>query len=223
MLFYPQEKLALFIDGANLYGAAKGLQFDIDYKRLLELFARKGVLVRAFYYTAVAEEQEFSPLRPLVDWLDYNGFAVVTKPLKEFTDSAGRRRVKGNMDIELAIDVMEMAEMVDHIVIFSGDGDFRRLVEAAQRKGRRVSVVSTIRTQPPMVADELRRQADQFVDIIELQSKIGRDPNERPAREPREMRSEPRDQRDVSRHTPQFLQRSPTAQRVDIEDEFEDD
>ena len=149
MLFYPQEKLALFIDGANLYGAAKGLQFDIDYKRLLELFARKGILVRAFYYTAVAEDQEFSPLRPLVDWLDYNGFSVVTKPLKEFTDAQGRRRVKGNMDIELAIDVMEMAEQVDHIVIFSGDGDFRRLVEAAQRKGRRVSVVSTIRTQPP--------------------------------------------------------------------------
>jgi uncharacterized LabA/DUF88 family protein len=182
MLFYPQEKLALFIDGANLYGAAKGLQFDIDYKRLLELFARKGILVRAFYYTAVAEDQEFSPLRPLVDWLDYNGFSVVTKPLKEFTDAQGRRRVKGNMDIELAIDVMEMSEQVDHIVIFSGDGDFRRLVEAAQRKGRRVSVVSTIRTQPPMVADELRRQADNFIELDELREVIGR-----PPREPRAM------------------------------------
>ena len=181
MLFYPQEKLALFIDGANLYGAAKGLAFDIDYKRLLELFARKGVLVRAFYYTAVAEDQEFSPLRPLVDWLDYNGFSVVTKPLKEFTDAQGRRRVKGNMDIELAIDVMEMADMVDHLVIFSGDGDFRRLVEAAQRKGRRVSVVSTIRTQPPMIADDLRRQADVFTDLRELQAKIERDPSERGA------------------------------------------
>jgi len=175
MLFYPQEKLALFIDGANLYGAAKGLQFDIDYKRLLELFARKGILVRAFYYTAVAEEQEFSPLRPLVDWLDYNGFSVVTKPLKEFTDAQGRRRVKGNMDIELAIDVMEMADQVDHIVIFSGDGDFRRLVEAAQRKGRRVSVCSTIRTQPPMVSDELRRQADNFIELEDLKSAIARD------------------------------------------------
>lgn len=175
MLFYPQEKLALFIDGANLYGAAKGLQFDIDYKRLLELFARKGVLVRALYYTAVAEDQEFSPLRPLVDWLDYNGFSVVTKPLKEFTDSQGRRRVKGNMDIELAIDVMEMAEMVDHIVIFSGDGDFRRLVEAVQRKGKRVSVVSTVRTQPPMAADELRRQADNFIELEELKPSIARE------------------------------------------------
>jgi len=175
MLFYPSEKLALFIDGANLYGAAKGLQFDIDYKRLLELFARKGTLVRAFYYTAVAEDQEFSPLRPLVDWLDYNGFAVVTKPLKEFTDVQGRRRVKGNMDIELAIDVMEMSACVDHVVIFSGDGDFRRLVEAVQRRGKRVSVVSTIRTSPPMVADELRRQADNFIELDELKSQIARE------------------------------------------------
>jgi uncharacterized LabA/DUF88 family protein len=175
MLFYPQEKLALFIDGANLYGAAKGLMFDIDYKRLLELFARKGTLVRAFYYTAVIENEEFSPLRPLVDWLDYNGFAVVTKPAKQFTDSQGRTRVKGNMDIELAIDVMEMAEQVDHIVIFSGDGDFRRLVEAAQRKGRRVSIVSTIRTQPPMVADELRRQCDNFIELEELKPMIMRE------------------------------------------------
>jgi len=182
MLFYPDEKLALFIDGANLYGAAKGLQFDIDYKRLLELFARKGTLVRAFYYTAVAEDQEFSPLRPLVDWLDYNGFAVVTKPLKEFTDAQGRKRVKGNMDIELAIDVMEMAPHLDHIVLFSGDGDFRRLVEAVQRKGVRVTVVSTVRSQPPMVADELRRQADEFIDLTQLMARIGRDPGERPVR-----------------------------------------
>jgi uncharacterized LabA/DUF88 family protein len=181
MLFYPAEKLALFIDGANLYGAAKGLQFDIDYKRLLELFARKGNLVRAFYYTAVAEDQEFSPLRPLVDWLDYNGFSVVTKPLKEFTDSQGRRRVKGNMDIELAIDVMEISACVDHVVIFSGDGDFRRLVEAVQRRGKRVSVVSTIRTTPPMVADELRRQADNFIELNDLKSQIARDGGSKPA------------------------------------------
>jgi uncharacterized LabA/DUF88 family protein len=180
MLFYPSEKLALFIDGANLYGAAKGLGFDIDYKRLLELFARKGVLVRAFYYTAVAEDQEFSPLRPLVDWLDYNGFAVVTKPLKEFTDAAGRRRVKGNMDIELAIDVMEMSGCIDHAVIFSGDGDFRRLVEAVQRRGRRVSIVSTIRTNPPMVSDELRRQADNFIELEELRSQIAREGGKAP-------------------------------------------
>ena len=214
------NKIALFIDGANLYATAKTLGFDIDYKRLLKEFQGRGNLVRAFYYTAIIEDQEYSSIRPLIDWLDYNGYTVVTKATKEFIDASGRRKVKGNMDIELAVDAMELAEHIDQMILFSGDGDFRSLVEAVQRRGVRVVVVSTISTQPPMVADELRRQADQFVDIIELQSKIGRDPNERPAREPR---SEPRDQRDVARHTPQFLQRSPTSQRVEVEDEFEDD
>lgn len=174
MIFYPSERIALFIDGSNLYAAARSLGFDIDYKRLLELFAAKGRLIRAFYYTALVEDQEYSPIRPLVDWLDYNGYTMVTKPTKEFTDATGRRKIKGNMDIELAIDVMEMAEHVDHIVLFSGDGDFRRLVEAVQRKGVRVTVVSTVRSQPPMVADELRRQADNFVELLDLEPSISR-------------------------------------------------
>ena len=174
MIFYSEERIALFIDGSNLYSAARSLGFDIDYKRLLELFASKGHLVRAFYYTALVDEQEYSPIRPLVDWLDYNGYTMVTKPTKEFTDPTGRRKIKGNMDIELAIDVMEMAEHIDHVVLFSGDGDFRRLVEAVQRKGVRVSVVSTVRSQPPMVADELRRQSDVFVELQALVPSICR-------------------------------------------------
>jgi uncharacterized LabA/DUF88 family protein len=174
-----QERIALFIDGANLYATAKSLGFDIDYKRLLKEFQSRGKLIRAFYYTALVEDQEYSSIRPLIDWLDYNGYSVVTKPTKEFVDSLGRRKVKGNMDIELAVDAMEMAEHLDHIVLFSGDGDFRSLVEAVQRKGVRVSVVSTNTTQPAMVADELRRQADEFIDLIHLINKIGRDPVER--------------------------------------------
>jgi uncharacterized LabA/DUF88 family protein len=174
MNFYPQERIALFIDGSNLYAAARALGFDIDYKRLLKLFASKGRMIRAFYYTALVEDQEYSPIRPLVDWLDYNGYTMVTKPTKEFTDASGRRKLKGNMDIELAIDVMEMAEHLDHVVIFSGDGDFRRLVEAVQRNGRRVTVVSTVRSQPPMVADELRRQADNFIELQDIQPEIQR-------------------------------------------------
>jgi uncharacterized LabA/DUF88 family protein len=185
MMFYPQERLALFIDGANLYSAARSLGFDIDYKRLLQLFQSKGRLIRAFYYTALVEEQEYSPIRPLIDWLDYNGYSMVTKPVKEFTDASGRRKVKGSMDIELAIDVMEMADRLDHIVLFSGDGDFRRLVEAVQRRGVRVTVVSTIRSQPPMVSDELRRQADAFVELQDLMPQIQRSMPER--REPRDM------------------------------------
>ncbi len=174
MKFFPQERVALFIDGANLYATARALGFDIDYKRLLELFSGKSKLVRAFYYTALIEDQDYSPIRPLVDWLDYNGYTMVTKPTKEFTDTAGRRKIKGNMDIELAIDMMEMAQHLDHVVLFSGDGDFRRLVEAVQRKGVRVTVISTVRSQPAMIADELRRQADLFVDITELQEDIER-------------------------------------------------
>jgi uncharacterized LabA/DUF88 family protein len=172
--FYPQERVALFVDGANLHAAARALGFDIDYKRLLKYFQDQCHLIRAFYYTALVEDQEYSPLRPLVDWLDYNGFTMVTKPTKEFTDATGRRKIKGNMDIELAIDVMEMSAHLDHIVLFSGDGDFRRLVEAVQRRGLRVSVVSTVRSSPPMVADELRRQADHFVELDELANAIAR-------------------------------------------------
>ncbi|WP_018697674.1 NYN domain-containing protein [Amorphus coralli] len=181
-MFDDRERIALFIDGANLYSTAKALGFDIDYRRLLKEFGSKGFLLRAYYYTAMIEDQEYSTLRPLVDWLDYNGYNVVTKPMKEFYDQNGRRKVKGNMDIELVVDAMEMAEHVDHIVLFSGDGDFRRLVEAIQRRGRKVSVVSTLQTQPPMIADDLRRQADHFLDLTTLEGKIGRDPAERVAR-----------------------------------------
>lgn len=187
MIFYKEERMAMFIDGANLYAASRGLGFDIDYKRLIELFAGRARLVRAFYYTALIENEEYSPIRPLVDWLDYNGYAMVTKPTKEYTDAFGRRKIKGNMDIELAIDVMEMADQVDHIMIFSGDGDFRRLVEAVQRRGKRVSVVSTMRSSPPMVADELRRQADNFIELQDLAPHIARarDPNAPPLETPK--------------------------------------
>ncbi|VBB69869.1 Mll7752 protein [invertebrate metagenome] len=174
MIFYPQERIGLFIDGSNLYAAARALGFDIDYKRLLQVFASKGRLIRSFYYTALFEDQEYSPIRPLVDWLDYNGYTIVTKPTKEFIDASGNRKIKGNMDIELAIDVMEMAEHLDHVVLFSGDGDFRRLVEAVQRKGLRVTIVSTANSQPPMIADELRRQADVFIELLELEPAVSR-------------------------------------------------
>ncbi len=174
-----QDRIALFIDGANLYAAARQLGFDIDYRKLLDAFSAKGRLTRAFYYTALLDDQEYSPIRPLVDWLDYNGYTVVTKSAKEFTDPDGRRRIKGNMDMELAIDMMEMADRLDHVILFSGDGDFRVLLEAVQRKGLRATVVSTLRSQPPMVADELRRQADEFIELRDLAAQIARprDPN----------------------------------------------
>jgi uncharacterized LabA/DUF88 family protein len=177
MQFNSDERFALFIDGSNLYAAARALGFDIDYRRLLKVFQAKGRFVRALYYTALIEDQEYSPIRPLVDWLDYNGYTMVTKPTKEFTDNTGRRKIKGNMDIELAVGVLEMADALDHAIIFSGDGDFRSLIEAVQRKGLRVTVVSTMRSNPPMIADELRRQADCFVELADIRSQIERPGN----------------------------------------------
>ncbi len=204
------NRIALFIDGANLYATGKTLGFDIDYKRLLKEFQSRGTLLRAFYYTAIFEGQEYSSIRPLIDWLDYNGYTVVTKAAKEFVDASGRRKVKGNMDIELAIDAMELAQHIDQMVLFSGDGDFRSLVESVQRRGVRVTVVSTISSQPPMIADELRRQADVFTDLVELKTKIGRDPSERPA--PREPRP----------HAPQLLQRATSMASRGGDDDFDD-
>ncbi len=180
MLFYPDETLAIFIDGSNLFATAKTLNFDIDYSNLRNFFAKRSRLLRANYYTALIEDAEYSPLRPLVDWLDYNGYTMITKPTKEFTDSKGERKIKGNMDMELAIDMMGMAEHVDHMVLFSGDGDFRRLVEAVQRKGVRVSVVSSTKTNPPMVADELRRQADSFIELSQMHDAFGRQAGSNP-------------------------------------------
>ena len=174
MAFYATDKLALFIDGANLYATSKAIGIDIDYRRLLAEFQSKAYLLRAYYYTALVEDQEYSSIRPLIDWLDYNGFTVVTKPAKEFTDAGGRRKIKGSMDIELTVDALEMSPYYDHFVLFSGDGDFTALVAALQRRGKRVTVASTLSTPTPMIADDLRRQADFFLDVAELAKTVGR-------------------------------------------------
>lgn len=178
-MFDEREKIVLLIDGANLYATSKALGFEIDYKQLLKNFQKRGYLLRAYYYTALIEDQEYSSIRPLIDWLDYNGFSVVTKTAREYTDSAGRRKVKGNVDIELAVDALDLASTVDHFVLFSGDGNFRVLVEALQRRGKRVTVVSTMACQPPMISDDLRRQADHFLDLKQLESELGRQMSDR--------------------------------------------
>ncbi len=188
--FLPTERTALFIDGANLYSASRNLGFDVDYRSLLEYFRRQTNVLRAYYYAAVLETEEYSPLKPLTDWLAYNGYTLVTKAAREFTDATGRRRVKGNMDIELAVDMLDLADKIDHAVLFSGDSDFRRLVEAVQRRGVRVSVISSVRTSPPMAADELRRQADQFLELAEIAPEFTR------------RQTEPRSQRGPARATP---------------------
>ena len=174
------NKIALFIDGANLYATSKSLGFDIDFKRLLQEYESRGTLLRALYYTAIFEDQEYSAIRPLIDWLDYNGYTVVSKPAKEFDDGEGRRKIKCNMSVELVVDALELSNHIDQIVLFSGDGDFRSLVEAVQRRGVHVTVVSTL----SMIADELRRQADVFTDLVELKSRIGRPAPREPCQGP---------------------------------------
>ncbi len=191
MTFYPTDRLALFIDGSNLHAAAKALGFDIDFKRLLEEFRKRGLLTRAYYYTTLIEDQDYSPIRPLVDWLDYNGFTLVTKLAKDYVDREGRKRWRGDMHVELAVDMMELAPRIDHMVLFSGEGDFAPLVAAVQRQGVRVTVVSTLKSQPPMVGDEIRRQADVFVELADLADIIGRSARERLPRFLQESPGEP--------------------------------
>lgn len=180
-MFRTNEKTVVFIDGANLYATARGMDFDIDYKKLLAMFREKTDLLRACYYTVLIEDQEYSPIRPLVDWLDYNGYTLVTKPAKDFTDSTGRRRIRSSISVDLAVDMLEIADKVDHIVLFSGDGGYRRLIEAVQARGARVSVISTVSNGAAVVADELRRQADSFIDLRDLRAEIARERSGRPA------------------------------------------
>jgi len=173
------EKTALFIDGSNFYAATRSLNMDIDYAKLHAYFSQDTNLIRAYYYTAMPEDQEFSPLRPLIDWLDYNGFAVVSKLTREFTDpESGKKRIKGNMDMEIALDMLKLAPFIDHAILFSGDGDFCRLLEDVQGMGVRVSVVSTTKTNPPMVADSLRRMADIFIEMDQIRAHIERPPRQ---------------------------------------------
>ncbi len=174
MAFYPDERIAIFVDGANFHSTSKSLDFDIDYKRMLELFKGKGRLICANYYTALLENADFSPIRPLIDWLDYNGYNVITKPAKTYIDREGRSRTKGNMDIEMVVDMLGMAEHVDHMILCTGDGDFRAAVKAVQSQGTRVSVVSSMKTRPAMLSDDLRRQANAVIEVADMENLIGR-------------------------------------------------
>ena len=173
--FCSSERIALFIDGSNFHSTAKLLNLEVDYLKLLSLFKEKGQLIRAYYYTALPDQSEISPLRKLTDFLDYNGYTIVSKQTKEFTDHVtGERRVKGNMDMELALDMLKMSEHLDHVYLFSGDGDFCRLLGEVQDRGVRVTVVSSTHTKPKLIADALRRKADTFLDLDDIYEELSR-------------------------------------------------
>ena len=182
---YEDEKTIAVFDGPNFYGACKEARLDIDYKKLRQVLEDSCHFIRAYYYTAmpVEDAETYSPIRPLADFLSYNGYTMVTKTMKTMTDlETGRVRNKGNMDVEIAVDVLQMADKVDHIILFSGDGDFRYLVDAVQKKGVRVTVVSYRgESDHGFIADELRRQADAYVDLTEIRDLVSRP--ERPQRD----------------------------------------
>lgn len=175
-MFYKDDRLAIFIDGTNLYSAAKALDLELDYKLLRQEFIRRGALVRLSYHIALLENDEPSVLRPLVDWLSYNGYSVVSKTAREYVDTSGYRKVKANVTTDIAVAAMEIAPHVSHIVLMSGDGDLVALVEALKRKGVRVSIVSTVYSKPSTISDELRRVADYFIDLEQLKPIISKPP-----------------------------------------------
>lgn len=171
------KKTAIFIDGANLSSSASQIGMRIDFKKLLTFYEKNYDLIRAYYYTALSDNAAYKNIHSLVDWLSYNGYNVISKKAKEFVSEDSVKRIKGNMDCEIIVGMLEMAPHVDHLILFSGDGDFRCVVEAVQRMGKRVTIVSAARGDQSVTADELIRQADYFVDLADLRPHIGYDNN----------------------------------------------
>jgi len=175
---YREDRVALVIDGPNLYGTLKALNRDADFKAIYAYFSAHCRLKNCNYYVALPTTDEYNPVQKLVDWLGYNGYRVSTKPLRQHIDEEGRRRVRGSMAVEMAIDMAEMAASsnFDRIVLFSGDTDLRYAIEAAQRKGTPVTMVTSLKS----ISDEVRWQADRFVEIESVLDIISK-PSSRPS------------------------------------------
>jgi uncharacterized LabA/DUF88 family protein len=171
------QRTALFIDGPNLFMAAKLLQTQIDYRSLLTHFNENSNLLRASYYSTVVETpgDQYISLTPLLDFLDYNGYTVVKKMSREYTDAQGNRKAKNHtMKVEMTIDMIELAPRLDHVVLFSGDGDLLMLVDTLKRKGVRTTIVSTVHGETPVISDDMRRIGDSFVDLHAVMDIIGK-------------------------------------------------
>lgn len=174
----PHEVTALVVDGANTYEASKAVGYMIDYAKVLSFFKPQ----QAIYLTALPEKDRNNPnpIFKMIDFINFNGFTIESKPMKIINGAIVKR--EGNMDVEIALAMVEASNWANHIVLFSGDGDFRQAVEYVQRRGVRVTVVSALNLQPaPIVADELRRRANVFFDLCDpdFRSKIGMDRKER--------------------------------------------
>jgi len=169
----PGQRVDVLIDGPSFYATTRSLGYEVDYKKFRDHFDEVCDLHRIYYFTAITDNpDDHSPVKPLVDWLGYNGFRTITKPLREFIDPGGRRRTKGNMAVEIATELVNAAEHAEHILLFSGEGDLSYAVDAAQRKGAKVTVVSSLKVDPPAISDDLRRAADRFVDLADVKDLI---------------------------------------------------
>jgi len=164
------KRAALLIDGSNAYASGMALGFQIDYVKFLSFFRKRYDINRALYFTALPPKDMVSPLRPMTTFLEHNGYTVVSKETKDYINHAGEKKRKGNMDCEIAVYATKYAEVVDEMVLFSGDGDFRCVVERVQELGTRVTVLSTLVGH--MVADSLRRQADEFIELDSMRADI---------------------------------------------------
>ncbi len=166
------QRVCVLIDGPSFFATHRALGFDVDFRKLLGHFEENAELHRAIYFTAVSEGDDYTPVKPLVDWLSYNGFRLVSKPLREFTEASGRRRTKGALTVEIAVEMLENSAFAEHLLLFSGDGELAYAVEAVQRRGCRVTVVSSVKPEAMTVSDDLRRVADRFVDLADVKDII---------------------------------------------------
>lgn len=164
-------KHIVLIDGANMSFAMNAIGRRFDWKKLRHFFveADYGLCLGLRYYTAIHERADGEqPLRKIVDWLSYNGYLVVSKMTKSYENSDGSTRIKGNMDIEMATDMIRFAPRVDKIHLFTGDADFTYAVKAVQDMGVIVDVYSTMQGANSIIGDDLRRQANNYIDIGDL-------------------------------------------------------
>lgn len=164
------RRVAIFIDGVEFDETLRCIDGAVDYRKLLGAFQEHGRLLRAYYY-APTDEQALISMRPLLDWLTYNGYQVRVKGDGEHSERRSRQRSR-SMSIELAVDVLELAPHLDTIVLITGDDAFKPLVAAVQARGITVSVVSTLKSKPAMVGNALRRQADEFIEIVSMLPRI---------------------------------------------------
>ena len=177
--FDSRANVMLFFDGANTQMAAKALSFEIDYKKLRDGFAERCNVLRSYYFQATPPDgyENYAYVKPLTDFLSYNNYHLITKPFRQFKDADGVVRGKGNMDIEIAIQMMKSMNKADYLFLFSGDGDFKPLLEECQLNGHaQIVVVSTLHSEPPVVSDELRKQADHYIDWANLEPVVKLNP-----------------------------------------------